>query len=59
MKKLKKLKGKSEAENRRTDNTMDKRKKTTIIYKALHTKLKNKHHEAHLKPEVNSGASEG
>jgi hypothetical protein len=53
MKKLKKLKGKSEAENRRTDNTMDKRKKTTIIYKALHIKLKNKQDEAHLKPEVN------
>ena len=41
---------------------MAKRKGTkeqTIIYKTLHRKVKIELHEPHLKPEVNSGVSEG
>jgi hypothetical protein len=42
-KSLKMPKGQSKSVNRRTDNTMDKRKRTkgqTTSYKALHIKLK-------------------
>ncbi len=41
---------------------MAKRKGTTeqiTIYKPLHRQLKIEHHERHLKPGVNIGASEG
>ena len=41
---------------------MDKRKRAkeqTMIYKALHRKLKIKQHEPHEKPGVNAGAVKG
>ena len=41
---------KSEAINRRTENTMTKKKRTkrnTTIYKTLHRKLKIEQHEPH------------
>jgi hypothetical protein len=36
-----------------------KEKGQTVIYKALHRKLKIQQHGPHLKPKVNSGAPEG
>ena len=63
MKCLKIPKWRAESVNRRrTDNTMAKRKRTqgqTMIYKALHRKLKIESHELHLNPRVNTGATEG
>jgi hypothetical protein len=47
---LKILMMKSEAINRRTENTMTKKKRTkrnTTIYKTLHRKLKIEQHEPH------------
>jgi hypothetical protein len=53
-------KGLSEAvTQRRTDNTMVKRKKKkrqTKIYKTINRKLKIEHHEPHLKTRVISGS---
>jgi hypothetical protein len=40
----------SEAVNRRTDNAMVKGKRTNMIYKTLHRKLRIEQHESHLKP---------
>ena len=51
-KSLKIPKGQSEAVNKRTDNTMTKKKKdkkTNKIYKTLHGKLKIGQHEFHKK----------
>ena len=61
MKGLKITKGLQIAVNQRTNNTMAKRKWTkgqTMIYKALHKKLKIGHHEHQQKHEVNPGVPE-
>jgi hypothetical protein len=61
--KLENTKGLQEIVNgRRTDNTTVKRKKTkgqTMIYKALHRKLRIVQHEPHWKSGINSCASKG
>jgi hypothetical protein len=52
----------SEAVTRRTDNKMNKRKRTirqTMVDKLLHGKLKIEQHESHKKPGRNSGAPKG
>jgi hypothetical protein len=46
-KSLKIPKGLSESVNQRTDNTIEKTKTKTKIYKTLHRKLTIKHHEPH------------
>ena len=47
---------------RMTDNTMDKKKRTegkTMIYKTIHRKLQLEQHEPHLKPRENKFVPEG
>jgi len=44
---------------RRTDNTMDKRKRTNNDLQSIYIQLKIDYHEPHQKTGVNSGAPEG